>query len=148
VKDLLITVLLVNQTLTETASQNVTVNSVKDFSMSMKFIVQNVALLVLLVLPLMSVSPVLQVEMIPLQNVIVSSVIIQMVKTYVKIVTINVKLVTMKMKETSLVTLVPETDITHQLVHVLMVSTMLTDKLCVHNVLKFVTLVPDLPKTV
>jgi len=116
--------------------------------MSMKFTVQNVALLVLLVLPLTSVSLVLQVEMIPLQIVIVFSVISLMVKTYVKIVTINVKLVIMKMKETSLVTLVPETDIT--LLHVLaqMAFSILMDQLCVHNVTKFVILVPDLPKTV
>jgi len=134
--------------LTEIIPQNVTVNSVKDFSMFKKFYVQDVALLVLLVLPLMSVSPVLQVETIPLQNVIVSSVISLMVKTYVKIVTINVKLVTMKMKETSLVTLVPETDIMLQLVLALMDFSILTDKLCVHNVLKFVILVPDRLKTV
>jgi hypothetical protein len=126
----------------------VAVNSVKDFSMSLKFTVQNVVLLVLLVLPLTSVLPVLQVETIPLQIVIVSLVISLMVKTYVKIVTINVNLVIMKMKETSLVILVLETDITHQAVLAQMVSIILTDQLCVHNVLKFVILVPDLLKTV
>lgn len=124
------------------------VNSVKDFSMSLKFTVQNVALLVLLVLPLTSVLPALQVETIPLQIVIVSLVISLMVKTYVKIVTINVNLVIMKMKETSLAILVLEIDITHHPVLAQMVSIILTDQLCVHNVLKFVILVPDLLKTV
>jgi hypothetical protein len=148
VPDLLITVLNVNQMLTEIIPQNVTVNSVKDFSMFKKFYVQDVALLVLLVLPMMSVSLVLLVETIPHQNVIVSSVISLMVKTYVKIVTTNVNPVIMKMKETFLVTLVPETDIMPQLVLVLMDSSMLMDKLCVHSVTKFVILVLEKPLTV